>query len=147
MNNAFTPLNWDYEVLGSIGYHKVGQPDAIEKRTIENGMLRDIARLPQFIVPAQLTDYARTTIKRFTHEAGTYDELCVVYDWIALEHWELSDNAQENHKAAVFYTWLDTMQCYDYEHAKIIARCHTIYEQRNGCTLPCAKQNYNTAAI
>lgn len=143
---AHKTFNWDYEVLGSIGYHQVGQPDAFEKRTIENGVLRDIMRLPQFQIPEELTGYVQLSIKRFSHDAGSYDELCLLYDWIQLEDWELSLCPQKNAIAERFYTWMDTMQCYDYESEQLQALCAQIYEQRNGIP-PQQILTFNQAAL
>lgn len=121
----------NYEVIGSIGFHQVGQEDATAKRLVENSVILNIILEPPFKIPEFLKHQAHLRIKTFFHEAGSYDELVIHYNESLIIQWEESNLEEDNWKAAQFYCWLDEMQTWDWESQELQDKCQEIYNRRH----------------
>ncbi|WP_304015799.1 hypothetical protein [Nonlabens dokdonensis] len=124
-------IHSNYEVIGSIGYHQVGQPDQYLKRLVENSVILNIILEPPFKIPDFMIGKAILKIKTFFHDMGSYDELVIHYDDDQIIEWEESLLEEDNWKAAQFYCWLDEMQTWDFESQELLDKCQEIYNRRN----------------
>lgn len=120
----------NYEVIGSIGYHQVGQTDETLKRLVENSLILNIILEPPFTIPDFLKPFVKLHIKTFMHDAGSYDELVLTYDEQIICSWEDSHDEIENYQAAQFYFWIDEMQSWNWDDPKNLERCEEIFMNR-----------------
>lgn len=132
-------LSHDYEVIGSIGFAQVGTGEYFAKEQVEKKVIVEIIdNNPQiFKVPIGLIGIARLTYKGFSHDFGTYYELCVIYDdSLVCESEEIETE---------LWDWINNMQEFDFESEEIIERCNELYRSEVVMTAtPGGKQKENT---
>ena len=73
-----------------------------------------------FKIPENFKEYCRITMKSFSHDFGTYKELCLIYNQ---EFYDELDSSEENK----FWLWVNGMECFDYESEEMIEKCKTKY--------------------
>ena len=121
-------FNWNYEVIGFIGFAQVGTGEYFTKEKIEKQVILDIVKKNEmFKVPLELTGVANLRYKSFTHDFGTYYELCVVFDEDEIEDDETLNEA--------FWEWINKIQGYDFESEEIMAQCQALYVEQSNLTV------------
>ena len=115
--------NLDYLTLGSIGFHQVGQIHDTEKRLAENSVLQELITAAPFTVPEFLTGVARLQIKTFTHDFGSYDELCIIYNYTTVNEWEAAEEEEVNELFDRFWSWVNLLETFNWESDDLWNRC------------------------
>ncbi len=118
-------MNTDYVVIGSIGFAQLGSGEYFEKEKIEKEVIQEIiAENEIFKIPKKFAGIASLRYKSFSHDFGTYRELCVVY---------IPDFFDDNEEMEdAFWNWVNEMESFDFESEEIIERCQKLYFKKNG---------------
>lgn len=113
----------DYVVIGSIGFAQLGNDDFFQKEKIETSVIKEIIKEnPEiFSTPDGLSGIVRLKMKSFSHDFGTYKELCVIYDESLIED---SDGLSEE-----FWDWVNNMECFELETEETIQRCQELFQK------------------
>ena len=123
-NNLKNILNYDR--LYSIRKHwfctiRLGTDDFFNCEKIETLVLKELIQENDlFKIPDDFKQYCNITMKSFPHDFGTYKELCLIY---SQEFYDELDPSEENE----FWTWVNEMECFDYESEEMIEKCRTKY--------------------
>ena len=111
----------DYIVLGSIGFAQLGTDDFFNCEKIETLVLKELIQENDlFKIPDDFKQHCNITMKSFSHDFGTYKELCLIY---SQEFYDELDSSEENK----FWIWVNEMECFDYESEEMIEKCKTKY--------------------
>lgn len=120
---SFTFTTHDYLALGSIGFHQLGDYYEYEKRLAECSVLQELITSPTFVVPEFLTGIAWLKVKTFHHEYGSYDELCIIYDYDRVNSWEQASEEEVIELFDRFWDWVNRLERFNWECPDLLHRC------------------------
>lgn len=130
--------NYDYLVIGSIGFHQVGDIYETSKRLVENAVIKKLVTTKRFKVPTFLSGIAWLQIKTFHHDAGSYDELCVIYDYVKINDWERASEEEVQELFHEFWNWVNHLEEFNWESEELLQRCEKMYSSHNANLLNAA---------
>lgn len=118
--------NHDYIVIGSTGFAQVGQNDYYDKNLIEKKVLMEFME-DKYPMPPSFSSIAAIYWKSFSHEAGQYHELCVLYYPDIVDSWKDENIEQYD----LFWNWVNSMENEDLETEELLNKMQEIYIKEN----------------
>jgi len=109
----------DYLNVGSNGFAQVGDQDYFAKSKVEMKYLLELLR-DKFPIPEELGSLCFFGIKYFPHDFGTYMEIVLHYDDIAISD-EYDDDDEENEYDlhGIFWCWFNKVESFKLETDEI----------------------------
>jgi len=109
----------DYLNVGSNGFAQVGNEHYYAKSKVEMLYLLELIR-DKFPIPEQLQMLCRFAVKSFPHDFGTYHEIVLHFDDIAIgDGYNEEDDEDECELHDIFWAWFHTVESFNLETEEI----------------------------